>query len=210
MPAAAAGCEGLYGAPARRRAMLDAFIRFLIDHGLLARSPPADDDQSLDELLLVSHCTVVAGRLGLDHGYVFNRLLSGPHSDRLDDELDAAAMRARAGLGGAAPPLPARFDADRFLRLLAGKDADWITAAAYLIIFSQSRPDIGRLVEWIGRLSEDYSTGYCRAIVEEMTSPEIGIVLDCDKYMRGEPWQAEMASATHYPAPARPIPAAAV
>ena len=191
--------------------MLDAFIRFLVDHGLLARSPPADDDQSLDELLLANQCVAIAGRLGLDHGYVFNRLsIGGPCSDRLSDDLDAAAMRARAGLGGAAPPLPARFDGERFLRLLAGKNADWITAAAYLIIFSQSRPDMDRLVEWIGRLSEDYSTGYCRAIVEEMTSPEIGIALDCDKYMRGEPWQAETASATHYPAPARPIPAPAV
>ena len=190
--------------------MLDAFIRFLIDHGLLARSPPADDDQSLDELLLVSHCTVLAGRLGLEHGYVFNKLLSGPHSDELDDDLDAAAMRARAGLGGAAPPLSARFDGDRFLRLLAGKDADWITAAAYLIVFSHTRRDVDGLVELVGGLSEDYSPGYCRSIVEEMTSPEIGIALDCDKYSTDEPWQADTASATHYPAPARPIQAAAV
>ena len=190
--------------------MLDAFIRFLIDHGLLARSPPADDDEWLDERILVSHCAVIAGRLGLEHGYVFDQLSGGPYSVRLRDDLVAAAPRARAGLGGAAPPLSARFDRDRFLRLLAGKDADWITAAAYLIVFSQSRPDIGRLVEWIGGLSGGRSPGYCRSIVEEMTSPEIGIALDCDKYVRGEPWQADTASATHYPAPARPIQAAAV
>ena len=190
--------------------MLDAFIRFLIDHGLLARSPPADDDEWLDERILVSHCTVLAGRLGLDHGYVFDRLSSGPYSGRLRDDLVAAAPRARAGLGGAAPPLSARFDGDRFLLLLAGKDPDWITAAAYLIVFSHMRRDIHGLVELVGGLSEDYSPGYCRAIVEEMTSPEIGIALDCDKYMRDEPWQAETASATHYPAPARPIPASAV
>ena len=190
--------------------MLDAFIRFLIDHGLVSRDPPADDDQSLDELLLVTHCTVVAGRLGLEHGYVFNRLLSGPHSDGLSDDFDVAVMRARAGLGGAAPPLPAHFDGDRFLRLLAGKDAGWIKAAAYLIVFSNARPDIDGLVELVGGLSGGRSPGYCRAIVKEMTSPEIGIVLDCDKYLRGEGWQADTASATHSPAPARPIPAPAV
>ena len=190
--------------------MLDAFIRFLIDHGLLSRDPPADDDEWLDERILVSHCTVVAGRLGLDHGYVFDRLSSGPYSGRLRDDLVAAAPRARAGLGGAAPPLSAHFDGDRFLRLLAGKDAGWIEVAAYLIVFSQSRPDIDGLVELVGGLSEDYSPGYCRAIVKEMTSPEIGIVLDCDKYLRGEGWRADTASATHSPAPARPIPAPAV
>ena len=190
--------------------MLDAFIRFLVDHGLVSRDPPADDDQSLDELLLVTHCTVVAGRLGLEHGYVFNRLLSGPHSDGLSDDFDVAVMRARAGLGGAAPPLPAHFDGDRFLRLLAGKDAGWIKAAAYLIVFSQSRPDIDELAEWLGGLPQGRSPWYCRAIVEEMTSPEIGIVLDCDKFSLDEPWQADTASATHYPAPAGPITAPAV
>ena len=203
--------RGVIWSPCARRAMLDAFIRFLIDHGLLARSPPADDDQSLDELLLTNQCVAIAGRLGLDHGYVFNRLsIGGPCSDRLSDDLEAAVPRVRAGLGGAAPPPPARFNGDRFLRLLAGKDARWLEAAACLIIFSQSRPDIDGLVKLVGGLTEDYSPGHCRAIVEEMTSPEIGIVLDCDKYVRGEPWQAETASATHYPAAARPIPAAAV
>ena len=191
--------------------MLDAFIRFLVDHGLLSRDPPADDDQSLDERIRVNHCVAIAGRLGLDHGYVFNRLsIGGPHSDRLSDDLEVAAPRARAGLGGAAPPPPASFDGDRFLRLLAGKGAGWLEAATCLIIFSHMRPGIDGLVELVGGLSEDYSPGYCRTIVEEMTSPEIGIVLDCDKFSLDEPWQDDTASATHYPTAVRQIPAAAV
>ena len=191
--------------------MLDAFVRFLIDGGVLWRYPPADEDQKLDELGMLVHCTAIAGRLGLDHGYVFDdKLLNGPNSDRLYNDLEEAVPRVRAGLGGDAPPLPDGFDGERLLRLLAGKDADWIKAATYLIIFSHMKSSIENLVTWLGERTVGRSTEYCRAIVDELTSPEIGIVLDCDKYTtEGCQWRPELASSVRYPAAAPPIPAAA-
>ena len=71
------------------RAMLEAFIRLLIDNGLLRREPPADDDELLDETALVIHHAAVAGRLGLDHGYEFDR-----YRNRRD-LLDQAERRLR-------------------------------------------------------------------------------------------------------------------
>ena len=191
--------------------MLKAFIRLLIDNGLLRPAPPADDDGRLDETKQINDCAIIAGRLGLEHGYVFDNHFYGPHSDELRAEIRTAAPRARAGLGSDAPPLPACFDKDRFLRLLAGKDSDWISAAASLIIHSHSRPDVESMVDWIGGLTVGRSPEYCRGIVQEMTSPEVGIVLDCDKFVYDEPWRPALASATHYvgAAPPPPVPAAA-
>ena len=189
--------------------MIDAFVRLLVDIGLLGPDPPRDDDQWLDDLILARNCVAIAGRLGLEHGYVFDTMSYGPRSDCMTDDLGAAIPRVRAGLGEAAPQLPPVFARDRFVRLLAGKDADWMMAAAYLIVQSHSRPDAGSLVEWIGGLKAGQSPEYCRSIVREMTSPEIGIVLDFDKFSYDDPWQPETASATHYVGAARPVPAAA-
>ena len=187
-------------------------MRFLIDNGLLGREAPVGDDPWLDELTVVSSCMAIAGRLGLEHGYVFKRLVYGPQSDRLDDEFEeGAGPRARAGLGGAAPPLPAGFDAERFLRLTAGRDLGWLEAASNLILSSHSRPNAEELAELVGGHSDVWPVKYCLGIVEEMTSPDIGIVLDYDKYSYHRPWQPEVASATHRPrvAVAPSIPAAA-
>ena len=191
--------------------MLDAFVRHLINGGVIRRSPPADEDQKLDELEMLVHCTIIAGRLGLDHGYVVgDKLMNGPYSERLYNDLEEAVPRVRAGLKGDAPPLPDGFDRERLLRLLAGKDADWIKAATYLIVFSHTRPDTEGLAELVGGLASGHSAGQCRGIVDEMTSPEIGIVLDCDKYTpEGRQWRPELASSVRYPAVAPPIPAAA-
>ncbi len=191
--------------------MLEALARLLMDGGVIRRSPPADEDQKLDELGMLVHCTFIAGRLGLDHGYVVgDKLLNGPNSNRLYDDLEEVVPRARAGLGGDAPPLPDGFDGERLLRLLAGKDADWIGAATYLIIFSHMQPCIEDLVTWLGERTAGRSTEYCRAIVDELTSPEIGIVLDCDKYTtEGCQWRPELASSVRYPAVAPTITAAA-
>ena len=190
--------------------MLDALVRLLIDGGVIRRSPPADEDQKLDELGMLIHCTIIAGRLGLDHGYVFDdKLSNGPYSRRLCNDLEEAVPRARAGLGCDAPPLPGGFDGERLLRLLAGKDDYWIKAATYLIIFSHMRPSIENLATWLGEQILERPIDYGRAIVDEMTSPEIGIVLDCDKYTtEGCQWRPELASSVRYPAVAPPIPAA--
>ena len=190
--------------------MIVAFVRFLVDSGLVGKEPPANDDQWLGDFIQVANCIAIAGRLGLEHGYVFERMSYGPCSDRMTDEIEAALPRVRAGLGGEAPPLPPGFAKDRFLRLLAGKDAKWIMAAVYLILKSHARPDVDWLVDWIGHLTAGQSPEYCRGIVREMTAPEIGIVLDCDKFSYDKPWQPEVASATHYVGDARPVPAAAV
>ena len=189
--------------------MLEAFIRFLIDSGLLGREAPVDDDQEFDESRQVTYCVILAGRLGLDHGYTFEGGFFGPKSDELNDKCDDAAARARAGLGGDAPALPAGFDRDRFLRLTAGRDAAWIETAGCMIIQSHARPNVEELVEWFGGLTVGRSTERCRAIVRELTSHEIGIVLDCDKFLDDDPWQPDVASATHRAGGGRPISVAA-
>ena len=190
--------------------MLDALVRLLVDGGLLRRSPPADEDQKLDELGMLVHCTLIAGRLGLNHGYVFDdKLSNGPYSKRLYNDLESAVPRVRAGLGCDAPPLPDGFDGERLLRLLAGKDADWIKAATYLIVFSHMQPCIEDLVTWLGEQILERPIDYGRVIVDELTSPEIGIVLDCDKYTtEGCQWRPVLASSVRHPAAAPQIPAA--
>ena len=192
--------------------LLVAFMRFLIDNGLLGREAPVGDDPWLDELAVVGTCMTIAGRLGLDHRYVFDSLVLGARSEKMWNEFDeGAGPRARAGLGGAAPPLPAGFDAERFLRLTAGRDLEWLMAASTLILSSHARPNAEELAELVGENSGEWPTKYCLDIVEEMTSPDIGIVLDYDKYSYHRPWQPEVASATHRPriAAALSIPAAA-
>ena len=180
--------------------VLEAFIRFLIDGGLLGRDAPADDAQEVDESRQINYCVIIAGRLGLDHGYTIDRIFFGPHSDELNDDYydGGAAARARAGLGGDAPALPANFARDRFLRVTAGKSGDWMETAASLIAVSHLHPDIESLVEWFGDMAGGHSPEHCRSVVRELTSPEIGIVLDCDKHICGEPWQAAVVSATHH------------
>ena len=192
--------------------MLVAFMRFLIDNGLLGREAPVGDEQWLDELTVVSSCMAIAGRLGLEHGYMFKGLWYGPQSERLDDEFEeGAGPRARAGLGEAAPPLPAGFDAERFLRLAGGRDLEWLKAASYLILSSHARPNAEELAELVGGNSDVWPVKYCLDIVEKMTSPGIGIVLDYDKYSYDDPWQPEVASATHRPRiAAAPLAAPAV
>ena len=188
-----------YKAPAARQAMLDAFMRFLMDNGLLGREAPAGDEQWVDELTMVSSCMAIAGRLGLDHGYTFDSLWYGPRSERMWDEFEEAGPRARAGLGGAAPPLPAGFDAERFLRLAAGRDLVWLKVASYLILSSHARPNAEELAELLAGQSDEWPVKYCLGIIGEMTLPGIGIVLDYDRYSYDDPWQPEVASATHRP-----------
>ena len=180
--------------------MLVAFMRFLIDNGLLGREAPVGDDPWLDELAVVGTCMAIAGRLGLDHGYVFDSLVLGARTERMWDEFEeGAGPRARAGLGGAAPPLPAGFDAERFLRLAGGRDLEWLEAASTLILSSHARPNAEELAELVGGHSDVWHVKYCLGIVEKMTSPDIGIVLDYDKYSYHRPWQPVVASATHRP-----------
>ena len=205
------GVTKRYESPFARPAMLVAFMRFLMDNGLIGRDAPADGDPWLDELVQVICCIAIAGRLGLEHGYVFERFFYGPISERLSDEFEeGAGSRARAGLGGDAPPLPGGFGRERSLRLLAGRDAEWITVASYLVLSTHPRPDAEAPSELVGGLSDDRSPEYCRSIVDAMTSPEIGIVVDYDKYSYDDPWQPDVASATHRPMAAVPAaPAAA-
>ena len=171
--------------------MLEAFIRLLIDNGLLRREAPANDDEVLDEAALVIHHAVVAGRLGLDHGYEIDRHMTvGPYSSKLGDDYDDAAVRARAGLDEGAPPtpLPAGFASDRFLRLVSGKDSAWVRMAARMITGSAWRRHAEGLVEWIAKRKEECSEEYCRGILREMTSPEIGITLDYSTKVSREKW----------------------
>ena len=196
---AAAPSANLYVASCAPLPALEAFIRFLIDSGRLGRAAPADDAQEVDESRLVNYCVILAGRLGLDHGYTIDRIFFGPHSDELnDDYYGGAAARARAGLGGDAPALPASFARDRFLRVAAGKSDGWMETAASLIAVSHLHPDTESLAEWFGDMAGGHSPEHCRSVVRELTSPEIGIVLDCDKHICGEPWQAAVVSATHH------------
>ncbi len=173
--------------------MLEAFIRLLIDNGLLRREAPANDDEILDEVALVIHHAVIAGRLGLDHGYEIDRYMTvGPYSSKLGDDYDDAAVRARAGLeAGASPPsLPAGFAADRFLRLVSGKDSAWVMMAARMITGSAWRRHAEGLVEWIAKRKEECPEEYCRGILREMTSSEIGITLDYSTKVSEEEWEA--------------------
>ena len=176
--------------------MLEAFMRLLIDNGLLRREAPADDDEILDEVALVIHHAVVAGRLGLDHGYEIDRYMTvGPYSTSLDDDYDDAAARARAGLeaGAPPPPLPAGFASDRFLRLVSGKDAAWLKMAARMIDGSTHLRHAEGLVEWFAKTTEVCPEEYCRGILREMTSPEIGITLDYSTEVSKEEWDALVA-----------------
>ena len=178
----------------RSRAMLEAFIRLLIDNGLVARELPADEDRAVDEVDEVHHA-VIAGRLGLDHGYEIDRYMCGPYSTRLGGDYDGAAARARAGLeaGAPPPPLPAGFAADRFVRLVSGKDAAWLNMAATMIDASPHRRHAEGLVEWFAKYREVCSEEYCRGILREMTSPEIGIALDYGAEASREKWDALVA-----------------
>ena len=175
--------------------MLEAFIRLLIDNGLVAREVPADEDRAVDEADEVIYHAVIAGRLGLDHGYEIDRYMCGPYSTRLGSDYDGAASRARAGLkaGAPPPPLPAGFAADRFVRLVSGRDAAWLRMAAMLIDTSPHRRHAEGLVEWFARKNEVCSEEYCRGVLREMTSPEIGIVLDYGTEASKEEWDALVA-----------------
>ena len=177
--------------------MLEAFIRLLIDNGLVRREAPADDYESLDEVALVTHHAVIAGRLGLDHGYEIDKYLTvGPYSTSLaDDYYDDAAARARAGLeeGAPPPPLPAGFAADRFVRLVSGRDSDWLNMAARMIDTSPHRRHAEGLVEWFARKKEICTEEYCRGVLRDMTSPEIGIALDYGAEASREKWDALVA-----------------
>ena len=177
--------------------MLEAFIRLLIDNGLIGREPPADDYESLDEVALVTHHAVVAGRLGLEHGYEIDKYRTvGPYSTSLaDDYYDDAAARARAGLeaGSPAPPLPAGFAADRFVRLVSGRDSDWLNMAARIIDISPHRRHAEGLVEWFVKDKEVCTEEYCRGVLRDMTSPEIGIALDYGAEASREKWDALVA-----------------
>ena len=94
-----------YKAPAARPAMLlVAFMRFLIDNGLLGREAPVGDEQWLDELTVVSSCMAIAGRLGLEHGYMFKGLWHGAQSERMWDEFDGGGGRGRGRAQGSAGP----------------------------------------------------------------------------------------------------------
>ena len=170
-------------------------MRLLIDNGLLRKEAPANDDEVLDEAALVVHHAVVAGRLGLDHGYEIDRYMTvGPYSSKLGDDYDDAAARARAGLeAGAPPPLPDGFASDRFLRLVSGKDAAWLEMAARMIDGSAHLRHAEGLVEWYAKKTEVCPEEYCRAILREMTSPEIGITLDYGTEVSKEEWDARVA-----------------
>ena len=176
--------------------MLEAFIRLLIDNGLVARELPADEDRAVDEADEVIHHAVIAGRLGLDHGYEIDRYMCGPYSTRLGDDYDDdAAARARAGLeaGSPAPPLPASFAADRFVRLVSGKGSYWRMIAAMMIDASPHRRHAEGLVEWFSKDRDVCPEEYCRVILREMTSPEIGIALDYGTEASREKWDALVA-----------------
>ena len=176
--------------------MLEAFMRLLIDNGLLRREAPADEDGIVSETVLVTHHAVVAGRLGLEHGYEIDRYLTlGPYSTRLDGDYDDAAARARAGLkeGAPPPPLPAGFAADRFVRLVSGKDAAWLRMAARMISGSAWQRHAEALVEWFAQKKEICTEEYCRGILREMTSPEIGITLDYSSKVSEKEWNAMVA-----------------
>ena len=172
-------------------------MRLLIDNGLLRKEAPANDDEVLDEAALVVHHAVVAGRLGLDHGYEIDRYMTvGPYSSKLAKDYDGAAARARAGLDAVAPPpppLPACFASDRFLRLVSGKDAAWLKMAARMINGSAWRRHAEGLVEWYAKKTEVCPEEYCRGILREMTSPEIGITLDYGTEVSKEEWDARVA-----------------
>ena len=87
--------------------LLVAFMRFLIDNGLLGREAPVGDEQWLDELTVVGSCMAIAGRLGLDHRYMFDSLVLGGRSEKMWDEFDEGRGRGRAP-GSAGPRRPCR------------------------------------------------------------------------------------------------------
>ena len=176
--------------------MLEAFVRMLIDNGLVQREESADEYESLDQVTRVISCVAIAGRLGLDHGYENGeRDSQWPYWPYIREDYRDAVVRARAGLetGAAPPPLPDGFALDRFLRLVSGKDTAWLRMAARMIIGCAWRRHAEGLVEWISKRREECPEGYCRRVLREMTSPEIGITLDYSANVDEEWWNERVA-----------------
>ena len=176
--------------------MLEAFVRLLIDIGLVRRVWTVDEEKYSDEVTRVSNCLAIADRLGLDHGYENGRYDAGrPYWSAAGGEYEGAVARARAGLeaGTPPPPLPPDFAADKFTRLVSGKDTAWIAMAGKMIAGSARRRHAEGLVEWYGRKKGECPEEYCRVILREMTSPEIGITLDYGTKTSKEEWDALVA-----------------
>ena len=176
--------------------MLEAFVRLLIDIGLVRRVWTVNEEKYSDEVTRVSNCLAIADRLGLDHGYENGRYDAGcPYWSAVGGEYEGAVARARAGLeaGAPPPPLPAGFAADKFTRLVSGKDTAWVEMAGEMITGSAHRRHAEGLVDWYGRKKGECPEEYCRVILREMTSPEIGITLDYDTETSKEEWDARVA-----------------
>ena len=176
--------------------MLEAFMRLLIDIGLVRRVWTVDEEKYSDEVTRVSNCLAIAGRLGLDHGYKNGRYDAGrPYWSSVGGEYEGAVARARAGLeaGAPPPPLPPGFAADKFTRLVSGKDTEWIAMAGKMITGSARRRHAEGLVDWYGSRKGECPEEYCRVILREMTSPEIGITLDYGTKTSKEEWDALVA-----------------
>ena len=84
-----------------------------------------------------------------------------------------AAARGRSGIRECDSPeperpgrrrpaaLPAGFDAERFLRLVAGRDAGWLEAASCLILPSRARPNAEAPAELVGGQSGERPIKCC-------------------------------------------------
>lgn len=107
------------------------------------------------------------------------------------------------------PAAECGFDRERFLRLLAGKDADWIREASRTILSCYSRPGAEALPEMAGNAGDARSAEHCRVVVGAMASPAIGIAMGYGKCSYDKPWRPKAASAALRPGAEPPPPAAA-
>lgn len=88
-------------------------------------------DSEFENRLKLQKYVYLADRFGLNSGYVFNLYIYGPYSPDL--AADYYALAENKPLLPEAE-LPEEFDAHKFIRFVRGKDSDWLSIAATLIL----------------------------------------------------------------------------
>ncbi len=147
--------------------MLTSFIEFLRVKGV--------HDFNLKDFnsrLKLQKYVFIAKFFGLDMGYKFNRYVYGAYSPTLANDY---YKLYEVGVGsGKHVSLNPEFDSEGFVKLVKGRNKEWLEVASTILLVSEKTSKRDRIVEIVREIKSKFKEGYVKKVLSELV--ETGIL----------------------------------
>ena len=146
--------------------MLASFLSFLQKNGLVRIGEMSkEDEDGFQNRMKAQKYVFLASRFGLTLNYDFNSRMYGPYSTQLVNECFDMGNDFNKDM---AKPLPQTFDGEGFLRLVQGRDHEWLIIAGTILHMRPKFDDIKALLDQLEYTEPKVTRDYIEGVLADL------------------------------------------